>query len=290
MILGAHVSISGGISNAPINGELATCDSIQFFSHNQRRWIVRELASEEIENFKSNVKKLCVYPAAIHASYLINLASSNDDIRQKSILSLVNDLDRAESLGVENVVFHPGAHLGQGEVAGIRKVARAINKILNLTSTRKPKLVIEITAGEGSVLCYNFEQIAMVLEQVDKSDRVAFCFDTCHAFAAGYDIRSPSGIEKVLTECDRLVGVDRIAVFHLNDSKCEIGSRMDRHEEIGKGMIGTEAFRYLVNCGKFARTPGILEFPGDTEGYRRNLQLLRRLIDGQNRRKCKETP
>ncbi len=282
MILGAHVSIAGGISNAPVNGKKATCESIQIFSKNQMQWRMTPLEESEIKEFKKRVKKYSIFPAVIHASYLINLASYEENIFEKSVNDIAEELQRAELLDIPYVVFHPGAHKGFGEINGLNRIVEGINMIFGRTDSKKTKLLLETTAGEGSVLCYKFEQIAYIMNKLRHNSRVDVCFDTCHVFAAGYDISEEEKFERVLAEFDKTIGIKHLKVFHLNDSKFGLDSRMDRHEEIGKGKIGLEAFSYLVNNEKFRSTAGILEIPGDIEGYKRNLKILRSLIDGDN--------
>lgn len=288
MILGAHVSIAGGISNAPTNGKKATCKSIQIFSKNQMQWRMKPLEESEIKEFKKRVKKYSILQTVIHASYLVNLASYEEDIFEKSVSDIAEELQRAELLDIPYVVFHPGAHKGFGEINGLNRIVEGINMIFERTTSKRTKLLLETTAGEGSVLCYKFDQIAYVMSKVRHNTRVDVCFDTCHVFAAGYDIGEEDKFEQVLSEFDKIIGIRHLEVFHLNDSKFGLGSRMDRHEEIGKGKIGLEAFSYLVNNEKFRSIPGILEIPGDTEGYKRNLKILRSLINGNDIRESKK--
>lgn len=285
MLLGAHVSIAGGVSNAPIFGREATCDSIQIFTKNQMQWKVPELSKNEVRLFKLRSKEFDIKPAVIHSSYLVNIASYDETILERSINDLALELERADALGIDYVAFHPGAHKGTGEERGIKRISRSIDVIFSITKSKRAKLLLETTAGEGSVLGFRFDQLAWIIEHVKNDGRVAVCLDTCHVFAAGYDIRTKASCERVISDFDSIIGLNKLKVFHLNDCKFDLGSRMDRHEEIGKGKIGLEAFRFFVNDIRFKNTPGILEIPGDIEGYRRNLKILRSLINGKNFRK-----
>ena len=281
MKLGAHVSIKGGVDKAPIYGKEATCDVIQIFSKNQMQWAMPPLSKSTIEDFKRNSENYKVKGVSIHASYLLNLSSPDESIRKKSIKDLSSELERADALGIDYVVFHPGAHMGEGEVKGIKTIANSIKEVFEITDSKKSMLLIETTAGEGTHLCYKFEQIRDIFE-LTRTSRLGVCFDTCHVFQAGYDIRTPESFLKVLEDFDRVIGLKYLKLFHLNDSKREIGMHVDRHEEIGLGKIGLDAFRFLVNNALFKDVGGILEIPGDIEGYKRNLITLRRLIYGNN--------
>lgn len=281
MKLGAHVSIKGGVDKAPIYGKEATCDVIQIFSKNQMQWAMPPLSKSTIEDFKRNSENYKVKGVSIHASYLLNLSSPDESIRKKSIKDLSSELERADALGIDYVVFHPGAHMGEGEVKGIKTIANSIREVFEITQSKKSMLLIETTAGEGTHLCYKFEQIRDIFG-LTRTSRLGVCFDTCHVFQAGYDIRTPESFLKVLEDFDRVIGLKYLKLFHLNDSKREIGMHVDRHEEIGLGKIGLDAFRFLVNNALFKDVGGILEIPGDIEGYKRNLITLRRLIYGNN--------
>jgi len=281
MKLGAHVSIKGGVDKAPIYGKEATCDVIQIFSKNQMQWAMPPLSKSTIEDFKRNSENYKVKSVSIHASYLLNLSSPDESIRKKSIKDLSSELERADALGIDYVVFHPGAHMGEGEVKGIKTIASSIREVFEITDSKKSMLLIETTAGEGTHLCYKFEQIRDIFE-LTRTSRLGVCFDTCHVFQAGYDIRTPESFLKVLEDFDRVIGLKYLKLFHLNDSKREIGMHVDRHEEIGLGKIRLDAFRFLVNNALFKDVGGILEIPGDIEGYKRNLITLRRLIYGNN--------
>ncbi|MGB9695464.1 MAG: deoxyribonuclease IV [Caldisericaceae bacterium] len=277
MILGAHVSIAGGISNAPVNAHDATCDTIQIFTKNQMQWKVPPLNREEIRLFKQRMKKYRIASGTVHSSYLVNIASANEEIRSRSIEDLARELERADELGIPYVVFHPGAHKGMGEKEGLNKVGISIKEIVNASKSRKSLLLLETTAGEGTTLGYTFEQLAEILHIAGES-RIGVCLDTCHIFAAGYDIRDEKSYNTTMSSFDRTIGLKFLKAIHLNDSKRELGSRMDRHEEIGLGKIGVKAFSLFVNDERLSNIPGILETPGGIEGYKKNLNILRGLI------------
>ncbi|MGC8788448.1 deoxyribonuclease IV [Caldisericum sp.] len=283
MKLGAHVSISGGIDKAPLYGEKATCEVIQIFSKNQMQWALPPISEFVAEKFLENSKSKNIETVSIHASYLLNLASPDENIRKRSIDDLARELERADLLNVKYVVFHPGAHLGSGEAKGLKSIAESIKEVFKISKSRNSILLIETTAGEGTHLCYRFEHIRDIFEMTGEYiDRLGVCFDTCHVFQAGYDIRTEESFSKVLEVFDEVIGLKHLKLFHLNDSKRDLGARVDRHEEIGLGKIGLEAFRFLVNNKLIKDLSGILEIPGDIEGYKRNLQTLRRLINGND--------
>jgi deoxyribonuclease-4 len=287
MILGAHVSIAGGISNAPLNACEATCETLQIFTKNQMQWDIPPLDENEVSLFKKRMKEKNIKPGTVHSSYLVNIASADSNIRKSSIMDLASELKRAEALGMPYVVFHPGAHKGEGEEAGIKRIAESISEIFSNSNSKKTMLLLETTAGEGTTLGYRFENLARILELVH-TKRVGVCIDTCHIFAAGYDIRDEATYEKTISEFDKIVGLIFLKAVHLNDSKRELGSRMDRHEEIGKGSIGLKGFSLIVNDERLKDVFGILETPGGTEGYKKNLSVLRRLIEKNgNKRKSK---
>jgi deoxyribonuclease-4 len=216
-----------------------------------------------------------------HDSYLLNLGSPDGALRKRSIAAFIDELERCEILGVSNLVAHPGSHVGAGEDEGIKTIARSLDEVHTACPGYKVKVTLEITAGQGSNLGYRFEQIARMIDATKESDRLRVCFDTEHAFAAGYDIRTREGYERTFTEFDEQIGLGHLAAFHLNDSKKEFNSRVDRHEHIGKGHIGVEAFRLLLNDKRFWGLPMCLETPKgpDLAEDRENLTLLRSLID-----------
>lgn len=281
MYLGAHMSIAKSIALAPERGEAVGCEAIQVFSRSPRMLRnTKPLALEETAAFRENLAAHHIVRAVVHANYLINLASPTRNMLKVSRIAFVEELERAQQLGIRDVIFHPGAHMGKGEAAGLRAIAQSLDWCLSRAEAPGVFAVLENTAGAGSVLGHTFEQLAAIIEQASFPDRLGLCVDTCHTFAAGYDFRTRDGYDGLMRTLDATVGLGRIRAFHLNDSKGELGSHADRHENIGKGKIGLEGFRPLVNDARFRELPGCLEYPGDDAGYRRNLRALRSLIEG----------
>ena len=279
-LLGAHMSIAGGVDKALLLGKTVDCDAIQIFTKSSRQWAAKPYTKEEIELFALNRKATAITTVIAHDSYLLNLGSPDDALRKRSLGGFIDELERCEILGVSNLVAHPGAHVGAGENEGIKTIARSLDEAHKACPGYHVKVTLEITAGQGSNLGYRFEQIAKMIDATKENDRLKVCFDTEHAFAAGYDIRTQEGYERTFTEFDEAIGIERLAAFHLNDSKKEFNSRVDRHEHIGKGHIGVEAFRFLVNDQRFWGLPMCLETPKgpDLKEDRENLTLLRSLI------------
>jgi len=280
LLLGAHMSIAGGVDLAPLRGQQVGCRTIQLFTKSSNQWRARPLPPEEIERFRANLQTTGIAPAAAHDSYLINLASTDPALHHKSMAAFLEELERAEALGIPYLVAHPGAHVGAGEEAGLRQVAISIRELLKRTRGYQVQAVLETTAGQGTSLGHRFEQIAAILDQIGLPERTGVCLDTCHVFAAGYDIRTPDGYASVIREFDRTVGIANLKVIHLNDSKRGLGCRVDRHEHIGKGAIGLEAFRCLVTDPCLRGLPMIIETPKDNDfvsADSRNLRTLRRL-------------
>lgn len=279
MLLGAHISIEGGVENAPLRGKKAGCQVIQIFTKNNNRWKSRQLTDKDIENFKKNAADTGVIPSASHTAYLINLASPAPITYKKSLEAFYDEMARADKLGLPYLIFHPGAHLGSGEEKGLERIANSINTLLNRADNFKPMLLLETTAGQGTHLGYKFEHLSKIIEMTDKKKRLGVCVDTCHIFAAGYDISNKSGYKKTFEDFDRIIGIGRLKVFHINDSRKGLGSRVDRHEHIGKGKIGLAAFGLLLSDSRFENIPMILETPkGKTmREDKRNLSVLRGL-------------
>ncbi|MCD6483950.1 MAG: deoxyribonuclease IV [Candidatus Odinarchaeota archaeon] len=279
-ILGAHVSISGGVYKAPARGKEIGCDSIQIFTKNQRQWTAPPLSLKDAELFKEEMKKNAIQVAIGHSSYLINIGSPKDELRKKSIDSLVIELKRSEKLGLRALVFHPGSHLGIGETEGLKLIAESLNTVLSRVTLRNTMVLLETTAGQGTNLGYKFEHLADIIDMIEiQKNMVGVCFDTCHAFSAGYDIRTVDAYNKTMDLFDEIIGFDKLKAFHLNDSKFDLGSRKDRHEHIGKGFIGLEGFKAIVNDRRFKTLPMVLETPGGEAGYKENLKVLRSLIE-----------
>lgn len=279
-LLGAHMSIAGGIGNALTDGKKVACDAIQIFTKSSRQWAAKPYSKEEIAQFHANRKETGITSIVAHDSYLLNLGSPDAGLRKRSIAAFIDEMERCEVLGVSNLIAHPGAHVGAGELAGIKTIAKSLDEVHKACPGFKAKVTLEITAGQGSNLGYRFEQIGDIIDATKESDRLRVCFDTEHAFAAGYDIRTREGYERTFSEFDEAIGLDRLAAFHLNDSKKEFHSRVDRHEHIGKGFIGVAAFRMLMNDKRFWGLPMCLETPKgpDFKEDRENLALLRKLL------------
>ncbi len=281
MLLGAHMSIAESVALAPERGAAVGCEAIQIFSRSPRMLAnTKPLAAEETAAFRDNLERHHIARVIIHANYLINLASPKKKMLRVARDAFVDELNRAQLLGVRDVVFHPGAHLGKGEAAGLRTIAESLDWCLAHAQAPDVYAVLENTAGAGTVLGHSFEQIGEVMHASSFPDRLGVCVDTCHTFAAGYDFRTREGYDTLMRTIDSTAGLARLRAFHLNDSKGELNSHQDRHENIGKGKIGLEGFRPLVNDARFKDLPGCLEYPGDDAGYRRNLKALRSLIEG----------
>jgi deoxyribonuclease-4 len=279
-LLGAHMSIAGGVGNAFLEGRKVDCDAIQIFTKSSRQWSSKPLGKDEIAEFHANRKSTGIAAVVAHDSYLLNLGSPDAGLRKRSIAAFIDEMERCEVLGVSNLIAHPGAHVGAGEAAGIKTIAKSLDEVHKACPKFTVKVTLEITAGQGSNLGYRFEQIGAIIDATKESDRLRVCFDTEHAFAAGYDIRTREGYERTFAEFDDAIGIELLAAFHLNDSKKEFHSRVDRHEHIGRGFIGVEAFRLLLNDRRFWGLPMCLETPKgpDLKEDRENLTLLRNLI------------
>jgi deoxyribonuclease-4 len=274
MLLGAHFSVSGGLHKACEEAARLRCNALQLFTKNQRQWDSRPIAPEEAEKFREARRVAGVECVLAHDSYLINLASGDPALRKKSVHAFVHEIERCERLEIEYLVTHPGSPTDAGEEAGLRSMAASLREALQ--ACRRTAILLETTAGQGSTLGWRFEQIARMIGDCGGHPRLGACFDTCHVFAAGYDLRSDDGYEETIREFDRIVGLDRLKAFHLNDSKQGLGSRVDRHEHIGRGKIGRTAFRRLVTDPRFERIPKVLETPKENDMDARNLALLRR--------------
>ncbi len=276
--LGAHISIAGGVSNAPERGRQMTCDCMQIFSKNQRQWKSKPLTIEECDLFKDNCVKFKVKETVIHDSYLINLGSPDKDLLKKSREGFLEEMVRARHLGVTKLIFHPGSHSGSGEQAGLKKIAESLDWVREAFGGDEVHQVLELTAGSGSVLGSSFDQIAKIIGYMKHQEPVGVCLDTCHAYASGYDIKTKKGYEETIDAFDDALGLERLEAFHLNDSKGMMGSKLDRHEQIGKGYIGLDGFRNLVNDGRLEKVPMVLETPAAEKMYKKELKLLRSLI------------
>ena len=286
-LLGAHMSISGGLYRAPLNGREAGCKAIQIFTRNRNRWKSKELSTREIDLFHKACKETSIRVVAAHSSYLINLASTRSHVFEKSVHALLQELERVERLEIPFLVMHPGAHVGGGEKQGLAQIAGALNGVLQRTSDYRVKILLETTAGQGTSLGYRLEQLAEILEITESRGRLGICLDTCHAFAAGYDFRTEKAYKQFLREFDRILGLTRLGLLHINDSKKGLGSRVDRHEHLGAGCIGLKAFSFFLNDPKLAHLPFLIETPKgkNKDGLdwdRVNLNVLRSLIKKAN--------
>lgn len=274
MLLGIHCSISGGVENALVLAQQWGIDTFQIFTKNQRQWREKVITNEEGAPFRKQMKKQKISRAIAHTTYLINLASQDEEIREKSIQSLASELLRCEALGLAGAVLHPGANRELNEKEGIRLIAQGLKTVLDHSRHLKAKVLLENTAGQGSSIGWKFEHIRDIIKHVN-SDRVGMCFDTCHAFAAGYDIRTQAGFEDTIARLDATVGLNRLAAIHVNDSKGDLASRVDRHEHIGKGKIGLEPFRQIMQ--HFRHIPKVLETDHENDMHLRDLEVLRSL-------------
>ena len=277
--IGAHVSISGGVFNAPLNAEEIGAKAFALFTKNQRQWSAKPLTEEAITKFKENLKKVGISPEHIlpHDSYLINLGNPEEEKRRKSIEAFVDEVNRCYLLGLKYLNFHPGSHLRKvSEKECLKIIADSINEILE--RTKEVILILENTAGQGSNVGYRFEHLAEIIDMVKDKSRIGVCLDTCHMFAAGYDIRTEKSYEKTMKEFDEVVGFKYLKGMHLNDAKSQLGSRVDRHHSIGKGNIGLDAFRFIMNDERLNNIPLILETI-DPSIWAEEIKLLYSLIE-----------
>lgn len=279
--LGAHMSIAGGLHHAPERGARANCGVIQIFTQNSNQWRGKIPSDADVALFREQWQTAGLHDIVCHDIYLINLAAAPGEVRDKSLAAFREEMERCARLGITRIVMHPGSHLGEGEETGIRRIAEAFDELFAATPDYRGKILLETTAGQGTNLGYTFEQLRAIIDGSTCPDRFAVCYDTCHTFAAGYDITSRAGYERVFAEFDRIIGLERLQCFHLNDSKKGLGCRVDRHEHIGQGAMGLEGFRFLMNDPRFARIPKILETPkGDNDEMDAvNLRTLRELVD-----------
>jgi deoxyribonuclease-4 len=278
MHLGAHVPITGGVFNAPGHGQAIGAEAIQIFTRNQMQWACRPLGPEEAARFREAVTKSGVRRVLTHGSYLMNLASPNPEFLAKSRDCLVTEIERCHQLGIPYVVLHPGAHMGQGEDEGLSAIARSLDAVLERTEGRDVMPLLEVTAGQGSCLGYRFEHLAAIFDRVREPDRVGVCLDTCHLYAAGYDLASPAGYERTLRDFARIVGLRKLKAIHLNDSKRERGSRVDRHARAGEGVMGLDTFTRIVNDRRFRGLPLVVETPGPLAEWKKEIARLRALV------------
>jgi deoxyribonuclease IV len=278
-MLGAHMSISGGLYNAFTEGERKGCETIQIFVKSSNQWKAKPISDEEIEKYHQEQKRTGISPVVAHDSYLINLGSPNPELLEKSRQAFLVELQRCEKLAIPYLVTHPGSHLESSLQSGIDRVAESLTWLFERTPDFEVKVALETTAGQGSNLGYTFEQLAEMIAKSGRPDRCRVCFDTCHAYAAGYDIACEIGYEQTWKAFERIIGMEKLAAIHLNDSRKGLNSRVDRHEQIGKGTLGIKAFELLMRDKRFENIPKILETPkGDNDEMDEiNLKLLRKL-------------
>ncbi len=280
--LGAHMSIAGGVSQALDRAASVQSNAVQVFTKNNRQWQGPPVDPADVQRWNEQKHALGIVDAVSHASYLINLASPKDALWEKSLAAHRDELQRAHAYGIPGVVLHPGAHTGSGLDAGIRRVAQALNRIHQETPECADTLtLLELMAGQGTTCGSNVAELRQIIEQVDDASRVGICLDTCHAFAAGYDLRSDEGYEALVAEVDEQIGLEWMKCWHLNDSKGGLGSRLDRHTHIGEGEIGEGAFHRVLNDMRWCGVPMLLETPKeeDLEDDRKNLRRLVALVD-----------
>ncbi len=282
-ILGAHMSIAGGYYKAVLAAQKAGCDCVQVFTKNNNQWRAKPITDEDIEKFRDALDECGITHPISHDSYLINLASPDDELWKKSIDALVIELQRAEMLGIPYVVAHPGAFTSSTEEEGLKRIALGLDEVHSQTQGCAAQCLLETTAGQGSNLGWKFEHLAEILADVHDPDRVGVCFDTCHVFAAGYAMDTEKNYKATMKSLNQTVGVKQVKAFHLNDSLRPFGSRKDRHAAIGQGEMGLEPFRFLLNDRRFRKVPMYLETSKEDEKGRNmdivNLKTLRKLIE-----------
>lgn len=280
VLLGAHVSVSGGIHKAFERGTKIGCTTMQVFTKNSNQWTGKAFTEEDITNYKIAQGKSTINPVFSHAAYLINLCAVNPAILQRSRAAFIDELSRARALGLRGVIVHPGSHLGAGESEGIRRIAESVNIAHRQTAGLSPLTILETTAGQGSAIGYRFEHLERIIDHIVEPRRMGVCIDTCHLFAAGYPIGTEKGWHAMMKELDDTVGLQRLAAVHVNDSKRSLGSRIDRHDHIGNGMIGRLGFELLMNDSRLADIPKILETEKSEDMHEDviNMTFLRSLV------------
>jgi len=278
LLIGAHMSIGGGLFNSLYSGKELGCTTIQIFTKSANQWKAKELIPEDIEKFKQAQKETKISQVVGHDSYLINIGSNDKELLQKSRDALLLELTRSEKLGLPYLVMHPGSNPEEKE--GIKKIADSLSWVHSKSKSYEVKICLETTAGQGNTLGYRFEQIAQIIDLTKEKQRLGICYDTAHTFEAGYDIRDKKAYAETFKLFDKIIGLNRLRVIHLNDSKKDLGSRVDRHEHIGKGFIGLEGFKFILNDKRFEKIPKILETPKEGDWDKKNLATLRNLYKG----------
>lgn len=280
MRIGSHMSISGGVDRAFARAETVGLEVMQIFTKNQNQWRANPIPPKTVDRFFAERERTGIHLVFAHDSYLINLCAPDPTTRERSLLALQEELERCDLLEIPYLVAHPGSHLGRGESWGISEIAMSINHVFDRDKHGKAMLLLENTAGQGSNLGYRFEQLAEMRAGIENKQRVGFCFDTCHAFAGGYNLSTPGGVRATFKDLDSTIGLAHLKVFHFNDSKKPLGSRVDRHEHIGKGAMGLEVFRFLMRSSRFKNHPMALETPKseDLHEDRENIETLKALL------------
>lgn len=282
LLLGAHISIAGGLSKAFDRAEETGANCMQIFTKSNRQWAAKKFTEEEITLFKERYKKSSVSTVVAHAAYLINLGSKNDGTVQKSIQSLTQELIRCEELGIPYLILHPGTARFENEEASLRFIAEKINVAIQASQTKHVGLLLETMAGQGNTVGHTFQQLASIINHCEQKERIGVCFDTCHAFAAGYDFHNESLYSSMWQEFDNTIGLSKLKAFHINDSKKNLGSKVDRHEDIGKGAIPKKSFSFILKDSRFQDIPKIIETPEGTnkiEHDRKNIEELKALSE-----------
>lgn len=290
MKFGAHMSTGGGVWKALERGRGIQCDVVQFFVKNNMQWFGRPHTPEDLAQYANELNAGGFHCVFGHTGYLINLGAPASENRDKSIKSLIQEIQLATDLGLPFLVMHPGAHLESGEEHGFKQIVAGLNEVLRATKTSPVRIALENTAGQGSCLGYRMSHFAEIYDRVNQPERLAVCLDTAHFFAAGYDIRTQAGWESALAELESSVGLDQVRAFHLNDSKSDLASHVDRHAGIGAGKIGREAFRHIVNDPRFRNLPGCLETPKSKDLHEdvENLAILRSLLELETKSSAKK--
>ena len=280
LLLGAHFSIAKGLHDAVYQAKAYGCNALQMFTKNATVWRERTVTQAEQERFEQAKTETGIHSIAAHTSYLINLASPDPKKHAMSHSALKQELIRSSALRIPYCVLHPGAHMGSGIDAGLLKISESLNRIFSETADTTSRLLLETTAGQGSGLGHTFEQLAEIIDRIEQKDRMGVCLDTCHIFAAGYDLRTPETYQQTMNHFDAVLGLDQLFAIHVNDSKKDLGSRVDRHTHIGKGALGENAFKHLLNDERLLHVPKLLETAKTEDGIdwdQRNLDLLRSL-------------
>lgn len=280
LVIGAHTSAAGGVQNALLEGSEIGATTIQLFTSNQRQWTAKPLAEETIITWKETLEKTGLKEVMSHDSYLINLGSSDPVNLEKSLQTFEQEIKRCLALGITYLNFHPGAALKGEREECLDRIATSILTFEKLLATGKTRLLLEATAGQGSSVGYRFEELQYIMEKVKPKVPIGVCIDTCHIFAAGYDIRTKDAWDKTLNEFDKIIGLSHLYAFHVNDSAKELGSRVDRHARLGEGLIGIESFKVLMTDKRTRDIPKYLETPGGPEVWKKEIQLLRELAAG----------